>query len=100
MQSKEQAEVYDEIYLQIGLSSHILLSTFGPFFFLLWFLFPTLSPLKYALFSYCWEKLAYRSAISQMLMLFAIHMISEDIERNRYLLGCWPNFKKVGGHQV
>lgn len=82
MQSREQSEIHDEIYLQIGLYSHILLSTFCLSFFLLLFLFPTLPPLKFALFSYCWEKLAYPSAISQMLMLFVIQMTSEAIERN------------------
>lgn len=82
MQSKEQTEIYDEIYLQIGLYSHILLF-FCPFFPLLWFLFPTLSPLKYALFSYRWEKLACHSAVSQMLMSFATEMTSGSIERNR-----------------
>lgn len=82
MKSKEQAEIYDKIYPQIGLYSCIFLSTFFPFF-LLWFLFPTLSALKYALFSYFWEELAYHSAISQVLMSFAIQMTSEAIERSR-----------------
>lgn len=82
MQSKEETEINDEIYLQINLYSHVLLSIFCHFFSLLWILFSTLSPLKYAQFSYCWEKLAYPSAISQM-MLFAIQMTSGAIERNR-----------------